>query len=284
MQQPIHQMKCEELRARKASAMRLCALTAYDAPTARLIHAAGIDMLFVGDSVGTNVLGYQSEREVTLNDIIHHVAAVRRGAPDAVVLADLPFATYNDADSALANARLLVAAGASLVKVEGADQFENIERLTADGIVVCAHVGFTPQTIAMHDGKARVQARSADEALELIAAAERLEAAGAAFLVLELVPDAVAKIVTERLRIPTIGIGAGPHCDGQVLIVYDVLGLSGLNLKLARQYADGRGIFITAFQQYRREVQNGTFPAKANTFHMAPDEEERLHARWNQTK
>ncbi len=266
-------MKCEELRTRKAPLQKICALTAYDAPTARVLYEAGLDILFVGDSVGTNVLGYASEREVTLSDIAHHVAAVRRGAPNAVVLADLPAATYDDPETAFTNASTLIRAGASLVKVEGADQASNIRRLSEAGITVCAHLGFTPQTLSMHDGKARVQARTVIDALALVDAAEELQAAGAAFLVLELVPDVVAKTVTERLNIPTIGIGAGRHCDGQVLIVYDVLGLSGLNLKLAKRYASGHEFFLTAFHEYQREVRSGLFPGEANTFHMTAETE-----------
>jgi 3-methyl-2-oxobutanoate hydroxymethyltransferase len=273
MQQSSHMMKCEPLRKRKAPAQKICALTAYDAPTARVLDEAGIDMLFVGDSVGTNVLGYASEREVTLNDIAHHVAAVRRGAQDAVVLADLPFSSYDNPETAFTNASTLIRAGASLVKVEGANQASNIRRLTDEGITVCAHLGFTPQTLSMHDGKARVQARSAVDALALVDAAEELQSAGAAFLVLELVPDIVAKSVTDRLHIPTIGIGAGRHCDGQVLIVHDVLGLSGMNLKLAKQYANGHEFFVTAFLEYQREVRSGIFPGEANSFRMTSEVE-----------
>lgn len=273
MQQNAPSLKCEHLRARKNSSEKICALTAYDAPTARLLHESGIDMLFVGDSVGTNVLGYQSEREVTIEDIIHHVRAVRRGAPEAVILADLPFLSYDNPEMAHANATALVHAGASLVKVEGANQAANIRKLSGSGITVCAHLGFTPQTLSMQAGKARVQARTAEDALALIKAADELQSAGAAFLVLELVPDLVAKTATDRLQIPTIGIGAGPHCDGQVLIVHDVLGLSGLNLKLAKSYANGRDLFLTAFHEYQTEVRNGEFPGEANTFHMTPEAE-----------
>lgn len=266
----------EILKTRKAPCGRICALTAYDAPTARLLAGAGIDILFVGDSVGTNVLGYKTEREVTLADIQHHVAAVRRGAPDAVVLADLPFLTYADPGNAVRNARQLLDAGASLVKVEGADQQKNIEALTQAGITVCAHLGFTPQTLAVEGAKARIQARTLDDARALIDAAASLERAGAAFLVLELVPGVVSELVTRRLGIPTIGIGAGPACDGQVLIVQDVLGMSGLNLRLARKYVDGATMITTAVRAYCADVLGGHFPGQENTFTIDPDIEAAL--------
>ncbi len=266
----------EILKTRKAPDGRICALTAYDAPTARLLAAAGIDILFVGDSVGTNVLGYKSEREVTLADIQHHVAAVRRGAPDAVVLADLPFLTYTNPNDAVQNAKQLLDAGASLVKVEGSDQQENIEALTQAGITVCAHLGYTPQTLAVEGAKARIQARNLEDARALIDAAGSLERAGAAFLVLELVPGVVSELVTKRLDIPTIGIGAGPACDGQVLIVQDVLGTSGLNLRLARKYADGATIITNAVRAYCADVLEGRFPGQENTFSIDPDIEAAL--------
>lgn len=278
MEKPSHHAKLDLLRTRKAASGNLCALTAYDAPTARLLHAAQIDMFFVGDSVGTNVLGYSSEREVTLADIAHHVGAVRRGAPGAVILADLPWSTYDTPQAAIENASHLIKSGASLVKVEGANQATNIKELVREGITVCAHLGFTPQTLATQGGKAKVQARTVEDALSLIAAAEELQEAGAAFLVLELLPDIVSKIVTQRLKIPTIGIGAGPYCDGQVLIIYDVIGLSGLNLRLAKKYVDGHEFISTAIQQYRNDVLSGAFPAAENTFHMDAESESRLLA------
>lgn len=278
MEKTGHMERLEALGMLKARHGKLCALTAYDAPTARLLHSLQVDMLFVGDSVGTNVLGYASERDVRIEDIEHHVAAVRRGAPDAVILADLPWLTYETSQNSVKNARRLVAAGASLVKVEGANQTANIEALCDEGITVCAHLGFTPQTLGTPGGKAKVQARSVEDAMALVSSAEKLQTAGAAFLVLELVPDAVSKVVTERLRIPTIGIGAGPDCDGQVLIIHDVLGLSGLNLRLAKKYVDGNALFSAAVNQYRSEVLSGTFPAEENTFHMDPDSEAKFRA------
>lgn len=278
MDQPDHESKLDLLRSRKSPDGKICALTSYDAPTARILDAAGIDIQFVGDSVGTNVLGYRNEREVTLDDIVHHVGAVRRGAPGAVVLADLPYRTYETPDATVANATRLVAAGASLVKVEGADQAANIQALVGAGITVCAHLGFTPQTLSVDGARARVQARSVDDAMAVIDAADALERAGASFLVLELVPSPVSQIVTQRLGIPTIGIGAGPHCDGQVLIVYDILGLSGLHLRLAREYANGQQFISDAVSRYREDVSAEKFPSVENSFSMDSDAEAALLA------
>lgn len=268
MSEPSHRVRFAKLLTRKSPASRITALTAYDAPTARILDACGVEMLFVGDSVGTNVLGYQSEREVTLADIAHHVGAVRRGAPDAVVLADLPYQTYGTPSETVANAGRLIGAGATLVKVEGADQSDNIRALTEAGIPVCAHLGFTPQSLNQPGTKARVQARSVEDALALIDAAGMLADAGASMLVLELIPAPLATIVTERIKIPTIGIGAGPGCDGQVLIVHDILGLSGLKLRIARQFADGDTLIRSAVTDYVTSVRDGSFPADENTFAM----------------
>lgn len=258
-----------DLRECKTRGQRIVALTAYDFPTARLVDEAGVDIVFVGDSVGTNVLGYESEREVTLADMRHHLRAVRRGTARALVLADLPYRTYETVEAARANARALIADGADLVKLEGGrDQVEKVRALTDDGIAVCGHLGFTPQTLFVPGQKGRVQGRLRADAEALLADARVLEAAGACALVLELVPEALGTLVTRAVGIPTIGIGAGRGCDGQVLIVHDVLGLSARTLKLAKAYVDGRGLALDAVRSYAAEVRAGIFPAETNVFAM----------------
>lgn len=269
----------ERFIARKAAREPIVMVTAYDYPTATIEDEAGVDVILVGDSVGTNMLGYSSETEVTMADMLHHVRAVRRGAQSAYLLADLPYGSYDTPDAARENAGALRAAGADGVKLEGGrDQVEVVRALVESGIDVCGHIGFTPQTLAQPGRKGRVQGRSFERALDLVRSADELEAAGIMMLVLELVTEEVAGIITGRLRVPTIGIGAGRKCDGQVLVVTDLLGLSPVNRKLARRYADWRDSAARAFVQYRDDVRNGTFPAEENAFPANPDEVARLEA------
>jgi len=203
----------------KRRGAKIAVLTAYDAPTARAEDKAGVDIILVGDSVGVNLLGYASEREVTLADMSHHIAAVRRGAPEATIIGDLPFQTYDSPAAAVANAQKLVAAGADIVKFEGA-HLAILEALEAASIEVCCHLGLEPQT---HLEK-RVKGRSAQEALRLLADATALDRAGMKLLLLEMIPEEVAAEVTRSVKAPTIGIGAGRKTDGQVLVITDVLG------------------------------------------------------------
>lgn len=257
----------------KAAGERFVALTAYDYPTARLVDEAGVDVVFVGDSVGTNVLGYESEREVTLDDVRHHLRAVRRGTKRALILADLPYRTYETVAEARENAGSLVRDGADLVKLEGGcEQVDKVRALVEDGVVVCGHIGFTPQTLFVPGQKGRVQGRLRAEAEALLADARALEAAGVAAIVLELVPEALGGLITRTLSVPTIGIGAGRGCDGQVLIVHDVLGLSVRTLRLAKAYTNGRDAALDAVRTYAAEVRDGAFPAEANGFAMDPAE------------
>lgn len=257
------------LRNRAAGGEKIVALTAYDHPTAQILDAAGVDLLFVGDSVGTNCLGYTSEREVTLDDIVHHLQAVRRGVVRAAVLADLPFGTYDDAAVSISAARRLTNSGADIVKLEGGVAKEAIIRaIVVEGIAVCGHVGFTPQTLYEPGKKGRVQGRSREEAESVIADAVAVEQAGAAMIVLELIPESLAQVITERLTIPTIGIGAGRFCSGQVLIANDVLGLGTRKLRLAKQYVAGRELFLAGVSSYVDEVRRGAFPAAEHGFAM----------------
>ncbi|PNG26516.1 3-methyl-2-oxobutanoate hydroxymethyltransferase [Methylocella silvestris] len=245
----------------------IAVLTAYDAPTAGAEAEAGVDILLVGDSVGANVLGYASERDVTLADMRHHVAAVRRGAPDAVIIGDLPFETYGGAEIAIASARALIGAGADIVKFEGAD-VAVLKALCDAGIEVCCHLGLEPQTHA----EKRLKGRSAQEAAKLLADAIRLDAAGMKMLVLEMIPEEVAAEITRAVRAPTIGIGAGRRTDGQVLVMTDVLGFGGRNFRHNRRYQEVGRLMRDAASAYARDVHDGDFPAEENLVHMAPDE------------
>jgi len=242
-------------------------LTAYDAPTARAEEAAGVDIILVGDSVGTAMLGYASEREVTLADMCHHVGAVRRGAPKTKIIADLPHHSYDTPDSALHSSRSLIEAGADIVKFEGA-RLEILEALVQDSIAVCCHLGLEPQH---HDGKG-VKGRKAAEASRLLRDAIALDKAGMAMLVLELVPEEVAERVTKTIAAPTIGIGAGRKTDGQVLVITDVLGVTAANYRHNRRYQEFGKLILKAVRTYVSDVRSRNFPARENIFSMDKDE------------
>ena len=263
------------IRAKKQAQQKITMLTGYDYPTACLEDQAGIDIILVGDSVGTNVLGYASEREVTMADMVHHLKAVRRGVTQAYLLVDLPYQSYETPQQALANAATLVDHGADAVKLEGGiEQVETIRRLTAEGITVCGHIGFTPQTLNQPGRKARIQGRSSSQAIALLESAMAVEQAGAQLLVLELIPEPLGKAITECLRIPTIGIGAGRFCDGQVLIIHDLLGLTPFNLRFVKRYQQYRELTRQAIAEYKHDVEAGIFPSGETVFEM--DEDERL--------
>jgi 3-methyl-2-oxobutanoate hydroxymethyltransferase len=265
------------LDAKKQARQKITMLTGYDYPTACLEDEAGIDIILVGDSVGTNVLGYASEREVTMADMVHHLKAVRRGAAQAYLLVDLPYQSYETPQLALENATTLLAHGADAVKLEGGvEQVETIRHLTAQGIGVCGHIGFTPQTLHQPGRKARVQGRSFSQAIALLESAIALEQAGAQLLVLELIPEPLGKTITECLRIPTIGIGAGRFCDGQVLIIHDLLGLTPFHLRFVKRYQQCRELMLQAMTQYKHDVEQGLFPAGEMAFQMDEDEQVRV--------
>jgi 3-methyl-2-oxobutanoate hydroxymethyltransferase len=257
------------LHAKKQARQKITMLTGYDYPTACLEDQAGVDIILVGDSVGTNVLGYASEREVTMEDIVHHLKAVRRGVMQSYLLADLPYQSYATPELASANAHTLLTHGADAVKLEGGlEQTETIRRLTEQGISVCGHIGFTPQTLHQPGRKARVQGRSFPAAVALLESAVALERAGAKLLVLELMPEALGRAITERLHIPTIGIGAGRFCDGQVLIIHDLLGLTPFRLKFVKRYQHYRDLTLRAIAQYTSDVEHGLFPSDDTVFQM----------------
>ncbi|WP_166142467.1 3-methyl-2-oxobutanoate hydroxymethyltransferase [Methylosinus sp. RM1] len=238
-------------------------LTAYDAPTARLEAEAGVDIVMVGDSVGTNVLGYASEREVTLDDMAHHIAAVRRGAPGVYLIGDLPYATYDSEAQALASAARLTQAGADCVKFEGA-QPDIVRALKREGYEVCCHIGLESQ----HQEGKRRQGKTAEAAAKLLADALALDEAGADFLVLELIPRELAAKITERLRAPTIGIGAGADCDAQVLVMHDLAALGTRDFKHNRRYVELGAALRAAVAAYARDVREGRFPAEENGFSL----------------
>jgi 3-methyl-2-oxobutanoate hydroxymethyltransferase len=268
-----------ELLRRKSSAadsspqnpsQKIVCLAAYDYPTSRLADQAGIDVILVGDSLGMVVLGYQSTLPVTLEEMLHHTRAVRRGTRRALVVADMPYGSYHtDIAESLRNAvRFVKEGGAEAVKVEGGERrLELIARLTEAEIPVMAHVGLTPQSLNALGGY-RVQGKTADAAEQLLRDARAVEAAGAFAVVLEAVPRDLAAGITRELRIPTIGIGAGPDCDGQILVVNDLLGLTfGQTPKFARQYANVGETISSAVRDYCADVRSGTFPSDAESYH-----------------
>ncbi|HEX4227891.1 MAG TPA: 3-methyl-2-oxobutanoate hydroxymethyltransferase [Bryobacteraceae bacterium] len=256
-------LRVPDLAKMKERDQRIVMLTAYDATMARLFDRAGIDVLLVGDSLGNVILGLDTTIPVTLDAIIHHTQAVSRGAERALVVADMPFLTYQiTPEQAMRNAtRLFQEGGASAVKLEGGRAVaQTIQKLTTAGLPVMGHVGLTPQHVHRLGGM-RQQARDDEAAQELISDALSLEDAGAFAVVLEAIPDAVAEDVTSRLHIPTIGIGAGPHCDGQVLVSYDLLGLFGTFVPpFVKQYAQLGETILTAAKNYADDVRQGSYP------------------------
>jgi len=252
-----------------ADGERIAMLTAYDYPTARLVDEAGLPMILVGDSVGRAMLGYDNEIPVSMADMLHHTRAVTRGARHALVVGDMPFLTYATADLALENAgRFLREGGVQAVKVEGGVRSARvIESVVRAGIPVMGHVGLTPQAINSI-GKVRVQGKTKEQARMLLGDALAVQEAGAFAIVLELVPGQLAAAITERLRIPTIGIGAGAGCSGQVQVITDVLGYEDWQPRHARRYANLRQIIGDAAAAYAADVRAGTFPAAAETVLM----------------
>jgi len=254
-----------DLAAWKREGRRFSMLTAYDFPTAQILDQAGIPVLLVGDSVANNVLGYPNTLPVTMEEMLHHTRAVVRGARDALVVGDMPFLSYQPSmEEGIRNAGLFIKAGAHAVKVEGA-QVELTHRLTDLGIPVMGHVGLTPQFLNALGGY-RVQARSEEAAERLLADAHALEKAGVFSVVLEGIPAEVAKRVTESMVVPTIGIGAGPHCDAQVLVVNDLLGLNDWVPKFVKKYANLREEITRAVRAFADEVEGETFPDEAHSY------------------
>jgi 3-methyl-2-oxobutanoate hydroxymethyltransferase len=266
-----------ELKRKKGA--RLAMLTAYDFPSAKLVAEAGVDLILVGDSLGMVVLGYDSTLPVTVDDMVHHTRAARRGAPDAFVIGDMPFLSYGTAEQALETAaRLMKDAGADSVKLEGGVEVVPIvQALVRAGVPVLGHVGLTPQTASALGGY-KLQGKDEAAAQRILDGAVALEAAGCWGVVLELVPAQLAKIVTERIAIPTIGIGAGAHCDGQVLVFHDLVGLfSGFTPTFVKRYTEAGNAIRDAVARYAEEVRSGAFPAEAQSFAIKDEVLKRLY-------
>lgn len=264
----------------KEEGTKLTMLTAYDYSTAKLIDEAGIDSILVGDSLGNVMLGYDDTVPVTMEDMIHHGAAVSRGAKHALVVVDMPFMSYQiSVEEALRNAgRLMKEAGAGAVKLEGGKEVcPQIRAMVQAGIPVCAHVGLTPQHINAFGGF-KVQGKSEEAAAKVLEDALAVQEAGAFAVVLEAVPAKLATLITEKLDIPTIGIGAGNQCDGQVLVYQDMLGMfSDFTPKFVKKFAEVGEVMKEAFAAYKKEVAEGSFPAKEHTFAIDDEIIEKLY-------
>lgn len=275
----VKRVTTQSFRQMKQAGEKIAMLTAYDYPSARLVDEAGVDSILVGDSLGMTMLGYDSTLPVTMADMLHHVRAVSRAVQRALVVADMPFMSYQaSTEEALRNAgRFLQESGAQAVKVEGGEGvLGTIERMVSAGIPVMGHLGLTPQSIHVLGGY-HLQGAAENEARRLLSDARRLEEAGAFAIVLEKIPAELAKRVTASLGVPTIGIGSGAGCDGQVLVFHDILGLSGdFRPRFLKVYAEVGQIMSQAFESYRDEVKTGVFPSDAHAWSMNPDELKKL--------
>ncbi|MBK6856064.1 MAG: 3-methyl-2-oxobutanoate hydroxymethyltransferase [Microthrixaceae bacterium] len=258
---------------------RLVMVTAYDAPGARIASEAGVDLILVGDSLAMVVLGYDDTLQVTVEDMAHHTAAVARAKPRPLIVGDLPWLSYHvSVEDTVRNAAILIRAGAEAVKLEGGTKrIPMVEALVDAEIPVMGHIGLTPQSVHAMGGF-KVQGRSSDAALQLVADAKELEHAGCFSIVLEGVPSEVAAMVTETVNVPTIGIGAGPECDGQVLVYHDVLGIEDrMAPKFVRRYADVKGVSVAAMATFAEDVRAGTFPGPAESYHLSAEVAEALN-------
>jgi 3-methyl-2-oxobutanoate hydroxymethyltransferase len=263
------------LTARKTIGPKIVCLTAYDFPTARILDDSGVDLILVGDSLGMVVLGYENTVPVTMDEMIHHTKAVTRAVSRALVVGDMPYFSFHiGRDETVRNAsRFLKEAGAAAVKIEGASakRLKLVEALVEAEIPVMGHVGLTPQSIHRL-GQFKVKGTAAPEARKIIADARALEKAGAFAVVLESVPQEIAAIITAKVGIPTIGIGAGPFCDGQVLVFHDLVGYTtGYLPRFVRKYADLHGTISRAVARYAEEVRGGVFPDDATSYHLKPE-------------
>ena len=270
---PVPRVTTTALAAMKAAGEPIVMITAYDAPGARLVEAAGVDAVLIGDSLGMTVLGYESTLPVTMDDMLRATSAVSRATSRVLVVADMPFMSYQvSAEEALRNAgRLLAEGGAHAVKLEGGVAVAELVALMTDaGIPVMGHVGLTPQSVNVFGGY-KLQGRDTESAIRLVEDCLALEAAGAFAVVLELVPAELAALVSEELTIPTIGIGAGAGCDGQVQVFHDLLGLGTFTPKHAKRYADVGAAITGAVAAYAADVRAGDFPGEANLSHLDAD-------------
>ncbi|MDO4799170.1 MAG: 3-methyl-2-oxobutanoate hydroxymethyltransferase [Bacillota bacterium] len=269
-----------DFKKRKHNGEKITMVTAYDYSTAKLVEEAEIDTILIGDSLGMTMLGYEDTLPVTVDEMIHHAKAVRRGAKLPFLVVDMPFLSYHiNAEEAVRNAgRMIKETGANAVKLEGgADVAEQIKAILRAQIPVMGHIGLTPQSIHALGGF-KVQGKSEEAARRLLDEALLLQELGCFSIVLEAVPDQLAALISSRLSIPTIGIGAGSGCDGQVLVIQDMLGMfSDFTPKFVKKYADLKGQIVGALQEYSREVRSGDFPAKEHSFHIADEIIDKLY-------
>jgi len=268
-----------ELQQKKDRGEKITMMTAYDYPSAGLVDEAGIDTILVGDSLGMVMLGYDSTVPVTMDEMIHHCKAVRRAVRSSFIIGDMPFLSYQAGlDRAIENAgRFIKEAGCDAVKLEGGSEMAPVVKaIVRAGIPVCAHIGLTPQTATMLSGF-KVQGKDAESARVQVRSAKDLEEAGAFMIVMECIPDLVAARITRELRIPTIGIGAGRDCDGQVLVYHDLVGLfARFTPKFVKQYVNLSPLIKEALAQYKSDVEKSKFPGPEHTFSMAPEEAEKI--------
>jgi 3-methyl-2-oxobutanoate hydroxymethyltransferase len=272
---PVEKITIPSLQARKAVGPKIVCLTAYDFPTAQILEERGVDLILVGDSLGMVVLGYENTVPVTMDEMIHHTRAVTRAVRRALVVGDMPYFSFHlGPDETIRNAsRFIKEAGASAVKIEGATakRLKLVKAMVDAEIPVMGHVGLTPQSI-LSLGRYKVKGKVAAEARRIVEDAVSLEEAGAFAVVLESIPVEVSALVTRAVGIPTIGIGAGPACDGQVLVFHDVMGFStGYMPKFVRRYADVHGVMGVAVGAYAADVRAGRFPDDATSYHLRPE-------------
>jgi len=270
-----------DLQAKKERGEPITMLTAYDYPTALLVDTAEIDVILVGDSLAMVVLGHENTLAVTMDEMIHHCKAVSRGARNPFLVGDMPFMSYQISKTeAVANAgRFLKEGGMEAVKLEGGQEVvETIRAIVDAGIPVMGHIGLTPQSISKLGGY-RVQGRDIEAARKLLDDAAALEEAGCFSIILEAIPDRLAKLITERASVPTIGIGAGPHCDGQVLVIHDLIGLfDRFTPKFVKKYTNVNAQILKALQEFREEVKTGTFPTAEHSYSISDEVFEALLA------
>jgi 3-methyl-2-oxobutanoate hydroxymethyltransferase len=263
IQKKISTLSLQKLKQNKE---KFVTVALYDAPMATMAEQSGVEVLLVGDSLGMTVLGFDSTIPVTMEQMIYHIEAVSRGSKNCLIMGDLPFMTYATPEQAMLNASRVMQAGAHMVKIEGGEWLcDTVSKLSDRGIPVCAHIGLTPQSVNKFGGF-RVQGRDEKRARQLIHDAKLLERAGADILLMECVPSELAKTITETLTIPTIGIGAGPDTDAQVLVINDILGLTAQPPKFSKNFLVESKDIPAAMQKYVMDVKSGIFPAKEHTF------------------
>ena len=260
-------MKHSELSLFKEQGQKITCLTAYDASMAKILDQSGVDAILIGDSLGMVVQGGENTRSVSINDMIYHTSIVSDSSSNALVIADMPFASYDSPDDALKNAKLLIEAGARMVKIEGGSEHSDvIKTLISNNINICGHLGLQPQLVIKSDDY-RVQGRDDSSAQTILNNALLLESLGVSVLVLECIPSDLAKTISEKLTIPTIGIGAGVHCDGQVLVSYDMLGITtGKQPRFVRNFLSNQITISDAVESFVVEVKKGRFPSESESY------------------